>query len=207
VILGMLIALPILFIVVNLLMAADAMFADVIRTIFFLRFEFNALDLFFRAGFVLVTGLFFFCIFQVLGRKTKRELEVKINPSKQDWPGVMAATILIIINLVYILFIAVQFSYFFQNGLQEGFTYATYARRGFFELLIVTLINWTMLINFMKRVKPGKQGLKVLLKILYSTLIVSSGMILVSAYHRLSLYEEMYGYTIDRLLAHSFMLF
>lgn len=207
VLLGVAIALPLLFIIVRLLMSADAMFADIMLRIFFLRFEFNSLDVIIRIGIILLATLFIFCVFQVLGRRTKRELEIQEVQGKKHWHGVMAATILTMLNGVYILFIAVQFSYFFNDGLESGFTYATYARQGFFELLVVTIINWTVLIGFMKRVKSEGKGLKLFIKILYSALIVESGILLLSAYQRLSLYEEMYGYTIDRLLAHSFMLF
>lgn len=207
VIIGLLIAVPILFIVIQLLMSADAVFAQVIEKIFFLRFEFDVINLAFRIGFVLIAALFFFCVFKVLGKTTKREIEMTIDTKKKPWQGVIAITILIMLNLVYLLFIAIQFSYFFNDGLQAGYTYADYARQGFFELLVVTLINWTVLISFMKRVSPDNAGVKLSLKVLYSALIVASGVLLLSAFQRLSLYEEMYGYTIDRLLAHSFMLF
>lgn len=207
VLLGVVIALPLLFIIIRLLMSADAMFADIMLRIFFLRFEFNTLDVIFRVGIILLATLFIFCVFQVLGRRTKRELEIREVHGKKHWHGVMAATILTMLNGVYLLFIAVQFSYFFNDGLESGFTYATYARQGFFELMVVTIINWTVLIGFMKRVKSEGKGLKLFIKILYSALIAESGILLLSAYQRLSLYEEMYGYTIDRLLAHSFMLF
>ena len=204
---GTVIALPLLFIIIRLLMSADDVFEDLMLRVFFLRFEFSMIDILFRIGIILVATLFFFCVFQVLGRRTKRELEIKEVSGRKNFSGVMAATILALLNMVYLLFIAVQFSYFFNDGLQAGFTYADYARKGFFELLVVTIINWTILISFMKRVKSENRGVKLFLKGLYSALIIESGILLLSAYQRLSLYEEMYGYTIDRLLAHSFMLF
>jgi hypothetical protein len=46
-----------------------------------------------------------------------------------------------------------------------------------------------------------------LLKVLYSLLIIVSSIMLTSAYLRLSLYEAAYGFTLDRILAHTFMLF
>lgn len=204
---GVVIALPLLFIIIRLLMSADDMFRELVLKVFFLRFEFSVIDLGIRACIILVAALFFFCVFQVLGKRTKRELEIKEVPGKKGISDVMAATILTLLNTVYLLFIAVQFRYFFNDGLLEGFTYADYARKGFFELLVVTMINWSILLSFIKRVKSEKKGIKIFVKSLYSVLIIESGILLLSAYQRLSLYEEMYGYTIDRLLAHSFMLF
>src|SRR5690625_6914627 len=52
------------------------------------------------------------------------------------WNSITAMTILVMMNVVYLLFVVIQFRYFFNNELMEGFTYASYARRGFFELIL-----------------------------------------------------------------------
>src|SRR5690625_5470657 len=46
-----------------------------------------------------------------------------------------------------------------------------------------------------------------MLKCLYTVLIVMSGIILFSAYIRLTMYEEAYGFTLSRVLAHVFMIY
>lgn len=207
ILIGILLAVPILVIVVPLLMAADAVFQEQIENLFVFRIDVNFVEIGFRLAFTVIAALFFFCIFQVIGKKTKREIEICETPNKRNWPGIVAATILLILNVVYMLFIAVQFQYFFHEGLLDGFTYADYARRGFFELILVTLINWTILLVFMKRVKEEGDKQKRILQTLYSALIVASGILLISAWQRLTLYETAYGFTIDRLLAHYFMAF
>ena len=70
--------------------------------------------------------------------------EGSLKPIGMD--GIITLTVLLLFNIVYILFIAVQFKYFFSGTLEDGFTYAEYARRGFFELLFVTLINLSITI-------------------------------------------------------------
>ena len=47
------------------------------------------------------------------------------------------------INFVYILFVSVQFAYLFSGDgeMPFGLNHAEYARKGFFELLAVTMIN------------------------------------------------------------------
>lgn len=207
IIFGVILAVPLLFIVIQLLMTADESFQQFIQRMFYFEWNVNIMEFGFRIAFILVAALFFFCIFQVLGRQTKWDIEINQIKEIRAMPGVMAATILLLLNMVYILFIAFQFSYFFQGDLEAGFTYADYARRGFFELILVTLINWALLLGSMKRVQEKVKGVKVFLKVLYSALIIASGVLLASAWQRLALYEEMYGYTVDRLLAHSFMLF
>ncbi|KPV57531.1 hypothetical protein QJ48_21465 [Paenibacillus sp. A3] len=122
----------------------------------------------------------------------------------------VAATILVVLNAVYLLFAFVQFSYFFGGGaaeLPEGITYASYARKGFAELVVVTLINLTVLMIMLYGVKrPGLAAWRFL-RALLGVLVGCTGIMLSSAYLRLSMYEEAYGYTVARLLVHAFMLF
>lgn len=207
VLLGILAAAPILFVVVNLLIAADQKFQEIIGMLAFFQLKFNLFEMMIRAGIMITAALFFFCVFQVLRKRIKRKIEVDGFSGQKSVPGVIAATILVLLNTVYFLFIAVQFSYFFPDGLMEGYTYAEYARRGFFELILVTIINWVILLLFIKRVKTESKGLERLIKILLSVLITESSMLLLSAYQRLNLYEAAYGYTVSRLLAYSFILF
>ena len=65
-----------------------------------------------------------------------------LKPISMD--GIITLTVLLLLDLVYVLFVAIQFKYFFSGTLGDGYTYAEYARRGFFELLFVTLINLTV---------------------------------------------------------------
>ena len=178
VLIGIVLAVPLLFIVIQLLMSADEMFRQFVQQMVFFRLEMNTVEIGFRIGFVLIATLFFFCIFKVLGKRTKREIEFQPGRAREVWPGPVAATILILLNTVYLLFIAVQFQYFFSDGLQEGFTYAGYARRGFFELILVTMINWVVLLSFLKLVKDKGMGMKRLLQVLYSLLIATSSVLL-----------------------------
>ncbi len=122
------------------------------------------------------------------------------NGEKQTFKldSIITITVLVLINAVYVLFTIVQFKYFFSGSLQGDFTYAEYARKGFFELLFVTLINLTITIivltfvdrtiGFMKRfVHPA------------TALVLSSAVLLSSAFMRLSMYEEAYGFSFIRI--------
>lgn len=120
---------------------------------------------------------------------------------------VFAVTILVMLNSIYVLFVVIQFKYFFSDSLQDGLTYAEYARRGFIGLLLITLINWTILISLLIFVKVKRRRMNGVIKMMYSLLIVVSGVMLASAYLRLSMYEAAYGFTLDRILAHVFMTF
>ncbi|TDF93859.1 DUF4173 domain-containing protein [Paenibacillus piri] len=122
----------------------------------------------------------------------------------------MMATILVIMNAVYVLFAVVQFSYFFAGGsasLPEGITYAEYARRGFAELVVVTVINFTLLMVTLHSVDRSAPAMNRLLKSLLAMLVGCTGVMLCSAYFRLSMYEQAYGFTVTRVLVHAFMIF
>jgi len=71
---------------------------------------------------------------------------------------ITVSTMLILIDLLYAFFIAIQFSYLFGSlryGLPQNFTYAQYARKGFFELVAVTLINLIILLGAMNFTKAS----------------------------------------------------
>lgn len=125
---------------------------------------------------------------------------------------IIAVTALVALNAVYVLFAAVQFSYLFGAGsgvLPDGTTYADYARRGFSELVFVTLINLSVLLTIvygLDRRRP-EAAIHKPIKALLTLLIASTGIMLGSAFLRLALYEKAYGYTQTRLLVHAFMIY
>lgn len=208
ILIGIVISIPLLVVTTGLLMSADTFFQSFVLRLPIFLLKFNFLEATFRIGFVILVGALFFGIFQVLFKHSKpRESITSEEKEETFWDSITAITILIMLNAVYLLFVAIQFKYFFGGNLTDGFTYAEYARRGFFELVLILLINWTILTSFLKKIKDPRQGIKMTINILYSLLIVVSGIMLASAYQRLSMYEAAYGFTIDRLLAHAFMIF
>ena len=122
--------------------------------------------------------------------------------------AIISITVLVLINAVYLLFTIVQFKYFFSGTLQGDFTYAEYARKGFFELLFVTLINLSITVLVINFVNTSTSNfIKRFIQILLTFLVLSSAVMLSSALLRLRMYEEAYGFTFIRVMAHSFMIF
>ena len=86
------------------------------------------------------------------------------------------------------------------------YTYAEYARRGFSELIVVTVINLSILLIGLHVTKnDGKLDRLVL--VLRCLLVLCTVIMLYSAHLRLKLYEEAYGYTYARIFAHTFIGF
>src|SRR5699024_9397816 len=139
----------------------------------FFFLQFNFWEITFRIVFIILISALFFGVFQVLLQHSKpQELVFFQERDKSFWDSITAITILSMLNMVYLLFVVIQFKYFFGNHLADGFTYAGYARRGFFELILVMLMNWTILTSFLKKVQDHRRGVKITMNILYSLLIV-----------------------------------
>ncbi|GAA0423663.1 DUF4173 domain-containing protein [Virgibacillus sp. AGTR] len=206
ILIGLGIGIPLLLIVITLLMSADKVFQELVLRVPNFIMQMNLLKEFWRIAIVLLVAFFFFGLFRVLPKKPSTR-EGITGPQEKNWNGLTAVTILLMLLSVYLLFVCIQFSYFFGESLHSGYTFAEYARKGFFELIIVTLINWSILISFMRFVQNTSVKLNRMLKILYTLLIGLTSIMLISAYQRLSMYEEAYGYTLDRVLAHGFMIF
>lgn len=206
VLLGLVIGGPLLCIILALLMSADQAFQELLWKVPSWLLSFQVEDLVLRAFIIFVFGFLMFGIFQVLPRK--RDInEVDKQQDRKQFDGIVSLTILILLNFVYLLFTIVQFTYFFGGDLVGNMTYAEYARRGFFELLMVTLLNWTVLSIMLIWNNPNRPFVDRTMKVMYSLLIGFSGVLLLSGFQRLSLYEAHYGYTMDRVLPHVFMIY
>ena len=105
-----------------------------------------------------------------------------------------AATILIVMDLLFAGFVGLQVAYLFggrDTMALAGLTYAEYARRGFFELVLVAVLAGLLVVTLdlavahRSRLQLG--GALVLLGL--------TAVVLVSALVRLRLYQSMYGWT------------
>lgn len=216
VMLGLLMAAPLLIVVTVLLASADGIFMSWMNRIadpaswgsfggLLQRFIVGALIALY--AFCYIWGLLFRK--ETPGEAWDRPAVAEPKADRRMDP-VAAGSALVSINLVYVLFAGIQFSYLFGAAdglLPEGLIYAEYARRGFAELIIVCLINQGLLIFGLHYIRPAGPAGERFRKLLLSLLTVCTAVMLLSAYSRLSLYEEAYGYTHARLLAHGFMLF
>jgi hypothetical protein len=135
---------------------------------------------------------------------------VLVRPWARPRLGAVEANIVLAaVVLLFLAFVGIQATYLFggqSNVTVEGFTYAEYARRGFFELVAVALLALGLGLGLLQvvRAEPGsgKTGFRLLLSALALLVLV----VLASAYQRLALYEAAYGFTALRLYSHVFMV-
>lgn len=211
---GLLISLPLLLVLLALLSSADMVFGRLVDK---LPNIFDEINLGEFIGKSIVALVIFFISFSYLwslrhGDKPAESANKSTNSSsfslKNSWDNITVITITAAVDIVYIVFVVIQFAYLFGgSGLPEGFTYAEYARSGFFELILVTLLNIGLLACTLTFTKKGSTAAGTALGVLNTIMIGCTFVMLFSAQYRMSLYEEAYGYTFLRIMTQAFMVF
>ena len=118
---------------------------------------------------------------------------------------------LAMLNVVFAAFVLVQLTVLFgghDHVLETvGLTYSEYARQGFFELLVVAFLTLGVaaLAGRRRGERNGRRPTTV--ELLIGLLFLMTLVIVVSALRRLGLYEEAFGFTVDRLLGHAASLY
>jgi hypothetical protein len=115
-----------------------------------------------------------------------------------------------LLNVLFVVFLAVQARYLFGgSGLVEvtaGLTYAEYARRGFFELVVAAaLVVPVLLVADWAAAEDGGRGRRVLGATSTLLVLLLAG-VLASAAYRMRLYQDAYGLTELRLYVSVFMV-
>lgn len=193
---GLLIALPLVLLFVALFAAADAVFARIARDLFKdLDIDLGSLPariVVAAAAAWLVAGLLHFVA--ASDRVDEEGPPPAAVSTLRRLGSTEAATVLIVLDLLFAGFVALQAAYLFggQDTVQaSGLTYAEYARRGFFELLAVALIVGSLILAaeyLVVRRTPAYLATAI-------GLVGLTAVVLVSALLRLRLYQEAYGWT------------
>lgn len=113
--------------------------------------------------------------------------------------NIIVSTVLMLVNAIFILFLISEISKLTVNFLQLPieYTYAEYAREGFFQLLTVTTINFAIILYNIYFTKITEENSFV--KKLILVLIAFSIILVFNSYYRMFLYIGAYGFTVLRL--------
>ena len=189
--LGVLCGAGLLAIVLPLLISADAVFGSLFSG---LTHWLEGIDGFalWRILRVALLTLAFFSAFYFLRHGKAREATDGETPQRPAAPFVTALALLC---AVYLIFCAIQFAFLFggaDTAAMEG-GYAEYARSGFFQLVWVAAINLTVTLTC-----AALGGNRRSVRIMSTTLLALTGVILFSAFWRMRLYILAYGLTLKR---------
>lgn len=202
--LGIVISVPVLAVVIALLMSADNNFEVLIDKIGRI-FTDRVAEYFFKIIFGIIAAFPLFAMLFALRRnRTQNFCKIKEGASEvlRIADSTIANTVLIILSIVYLVFIGLQFPYLFgalSNHLPQNFTYAEYARRGFFEMEAVSIINFGILTVFSFLTKKRKGSLPFSTKILSLIVSVITIILLCAALAKMALYVNIYGLTLLRI--------
>jgi hypothetical protein len=204
VLLGILISVPILALIIWLLSSADIIFKDL-----FLNIPVSKIIKHFMV--IIIVSVYAICFLWSLVKAYGEKEELKYGKIKWKlfFDPVILITILVLINIVYTIFSVIQFTYLFGGSsfvLPSSYTYAEYARRGFFELVVVSIINFGILIFGKTFVKKDNKRIFIAIRILLNLFVIFTLILLASAFYRMLVYEQAYGFTYLRIFVQTFMI-
>lgn len=208
---GVVIALPLLLFFSFLLSSADPFFGQWMGDLF-IEFD-NLPEYIIRALLIVLIAYALVAAYMFAINQSRKQALIgssnPVVPIAFGWTE--AITVLGAVNLLFGVFVVVQFRYFF-GGLVNvvegptGFTFAEYARRGFGELVVVALSALGLFVILSAVTKRSRGAQQTWFSGLGIALFALVAVILVSAFERLLLLEEAYGFTRMRTYPHVFMV-
>ena len=203
---GIVMAVPVIFIFVLLFSSADLIFQKYVSDLITINIQ---PETFIRIILILIVTFIFIGAYAYIFQESKKQKDIKQEDKKYIIGNIESSVVLGSINILFLLFILVQLTYLFggeSNISSQGFTYAEYARKGFFELIAVAVISLLLLLTIEKYTVQKEKSPILWFKILSTAMIAQVIVIMVSAFTRLLLYEEAYGFTTLRLYSHVFII-
>ena len=194
---------PILVVFALLLASADQVFGDLLLP------NLPSLDLAGAAGHVglwlvgaIGSATLIVAARRQVGQWTQPPAERARPLRSTEWSAVLIG-----LNLLFTAFMVVQLAVLFGGNhhveVTKGLTYAEYARSGFFQLLAVAALTLFVILGCWDL---GERTRDRRFRWLVTGMVGLTGVILVSAVMRMSLYARAFGFTLNRLIATTALL-
>ena len=204
---AVLITVPVVLIIIFLLSTADEIFADLFREAFRQILVFiNGINLFnslIKIIFIIISFFYFMGLFYYVCLKYEVINEKEISQTKIN-DDFTIKMILVSLNIIYAVFCFIQVKSLFMRN--TTLNYANYARQGFFQLMIVSIINLVTILIAKKSENKDKVKINKFTNCMSIIMIVFTFIIVISAWLRMSFYENAYGYTMLRILVYCALL-
>ncbi len=187
--LGFLIAVPLVIGVMFLLSGADAVFRSVTDRFFAQLNVSNILNV------ILRIALIFFASYTFLSILLEKSIKEEVEDRKTGEP-VFAIVITGMLTVMYLVFSVIQILFLFVGRMQlpAGYTYAAYAREGFFQLLAVSILNLIIVLIGLNRFKDSK-----VLKVILTVMSFCTFIMILSSFIRMIMYIRYYYLTFLRI--------
>lgn len=195
---GIIVGIVFSIVILLLLMSADDYFNKFVSKAFIsINFDFSKIMQF---------VIFFIIIFSIgVNLIRNRYIVMKENKTRKI-DHIIIISMLSVINLVFVLFLISEVSKLCGNFLQipKGYIYSSYAREGFFQLLFVTIINFSIILYLIYKTNIIKEN--KIIRNLVLILIAFSVLLIFNSYYRMFLYIDKFGFTNLRLQVILFLL-
>lgn len=188
---GIIVGIVFSIVILLLLMSADDYFNKFVSKAFIsINFDFSKIMQF---------VIFFIIIFSIgVNLIRNRYIVMKENKTRKI-DHIIIISMLSVINLVFVLFLISEVSKLCGNFLQipKGYIYSSYAREGFFQLLFVTIINFSIILYLIYKTNVIKEN--KIIRNLVLILIAFSVLLIFNSYYRMFLYIGKFRFTNLRL--------
>ncbi len=184
------VSVPVVAVVLNLLMSADVLFDDMAERVL------ESLNLKNVIGILVLTALAFFAVYGFISYVVKGDINEEVSEGKKA-ESILAIPMAGILTALYLVFSVVQIGGLFlgKMTLPEGYTYAMYAREGFFQLLAVSILNLFLVLAGIQFFKKNK-----VLTVLLTLMSLCTFIMIASSAMRMVLYIKTYHLTFLRIL-------
>lgn len=187
---GFAFTIPLFGIILKLLLSADAVFRDFTLTIFDMIGWVDVI------GIVMAIIFMFFAAYCILSFYCKKTISEEVKDGRKGEP-ISAITVTACITMLYLVFSGIQIIYLFWGKMQlpAGYTYAEYAREGFFQLLAVSILNLVIVLVCLSCFRNSRilKGILTVMSLCTYIMIASSAL-------RMVIYIKYYYLTFLRIL-------
>ena len=184
-------------IVIGLLCSADNEFAKIFKVIFKDMNIFNVPELTIRIITIIIAFFYFAGFFMNMLDKENGLKEFEEEEKKEKKESYTIRMMMTALNIIYLIFCFTQIKVLFT---EQNIKYSEFARKGFFQLMIVSLINIVMILKANNtNLKETEKQVKYK-KAMCISMIIFTLVIIISAFARMTLYQQNYGYTRLRVL-------
>ena len=203
---GILISIPLVIVLLMILSGADEVFSYYLSNIWdYINIK-NIYDFISRVFIATIIMFLTYGLYYSLG-------SVKVNnvnnkTFNRTLNSTTIITILVSIILIYLVFTQVQVTHLYLNkALPSGVSFSEYARKGFFQLVFLVVVNLIMIISIKIKTDVKHSKSNNVLNVLYSVIILLTINMGVAAIYKMNLYIGEFGYTRLRILVQAFTLF
>ncbi len=210
---GLLLSLPVTVLVAILLISADKGMANFFTNITSNILSSDSIRVFCHFLVSIPCGLYLYgmlyanCKRDSLNVLDKNLCEYTLNGANVI-PNIILYTAVTPLLILYIMFFISQGSYFlsaFSGNLPDGYSYSEYARRGFFELCGVTVINLFVICFISLLAQKSGKSKPAALKFYSTSLAVSTLILIAVAVSKMVMYISEFGLTRLRFYTMWFM--